>query len=155
MSRYCPLTESKVLYLQCLECEDKACRKIGTDNNMFYCIVTGSYSSIDYQVFCKKMDHLLKNTPNVCIVYGLSNELGEHVRRYVGEHDCKSKEFGLDRNSYGNAAYIMRDREMCEYVSSQGKAGMVIFKDVSKNVEHSIKLAKEFNIDLRIVEYIA
>ena len=33
MAKYCPVIKQKVLYLTCLECEDKPCKQININNN--------------------------------------------------------------------------------------------------------------------------
>lgn len=33
MSQYCPLLKRNVVYLECLECEDKVCKEIPEDIN--------------------------------------------------------------------------------------------------------------------------
>ncbi len=34
MAKICPVTDEPVLYLECLECDDKVCKKIENENNM-------------------------------------------------------------------------------------------------------------------------
>lgn len=36
MAKVCPLTNEKVLYLECLECEEKECRKDTKHNTNLY-----------------------------------------------------------------------------------------------------------------------
>lgn len=33
MAKYCPIIKKKVLYLTCLECEDKPCKQVDINNN--------------------------------------------------------------------------------------------------------------------------
>lgn len=33
MARFCPITQETVIYLECLECDDKRCRNMGTPNS--------------------------------------------------------------------------------------------------------------------------
>ena len=32
MSKYCPISQHNVVYLECLECEEKPCKKLNSNN---------------------------------------------------------------------------------------------------------------------------
>jgi hypothetical protein len=124
-------------------------KKIENDK-MFKLIVAGGRDFNDYDLLKSKLDKLLQNKTDVEIVCGKARGADSLGERYGKEMGYPIKEFPANWNKYGKSAGYIRNKEMAEYAD-----GCVCFWDgKSKGTGHMIDLAKEKNLDLRVVNYI-
>ncbi len=140
--------------MESLECQDKMRGETSSviKSDVFYCIVVGSRSFNDYDFLCQKLDHILKNQKKICIISGGAAGADSLAKKYALEKNYIFKEFPANWKLYGNMAGLIRNRKMCEYALSQGKCGMIAFWDgQSKGTMHDINLAKEYDIDNRVI----
>lgn len=79
-----------------------------------------------------------------------ADKLGEFIANHFGS-DLKRYEARWDE--FGQMAGFMRNEQMAQYTSEM-KGGCIVFWDgVSKGSKHMIKIAKEYNIDCKVVNY--
>lgn len=147
MARYCIARNGPALYLDCQECTEKLCE-------YFFCLVVGSRNFSDYEFMKKKLDHLLKNQPNVVIVSGGARGADFLAERYAKEKGYPLKVFPANWNALGKSAGYIRNEEMHSYISKAEKRGCVAFWDgKSKGTKHNFELVKKYNNPLRVIRY--
>ena len=67
MSKFCPIQNRKVVYLDCQECEDRACEQfiyrpeVVEENEQFHVIIAGTRTFNNYGLFQNKCSYLLKS----------------------------------------------------------------------------------------------
>lgn len=117
----------------------------------FRIIITGSRNFKDYELLSAKMDILLKNkkeTHKITVVSG-----GSKGADKLGEKYAQLRNYGIVRykamwTKYGSVAgYLQHNIMACN------SDAMVAFWSGTKGTEHMIKIAKLYNLELRIVNY--
>jgi hypothetical protein len=109
----------------------------------FKVIVAGSRGFVDYQFLKYKLDKLLINKSDVCIISGGAK--GADTK----EHDMHLLIFKAGWDRYGKSAGYKRNTLMAK----QADACVVFWDGKSKGSKHMIDIAKEFEIPVRVVEY--
>ena len=120
---------------------------------MFYLLICGSRNYHNYLEFKKITDFALKNQKDVVIVSGGANGADKLAEKYCFEKNIKIIVFNAEWNKYGKSAGFKRNAEMINFIKEKEKNGVLAFWDMeSKGTEHSIKLARKENIDVRIFD---
>lgn len=112
-------------------------------------IVAGSREFNDYPSLKKKLDHYLSNTnkSEVEIMCGMARGADLLGKKYAEENGISVKEFPADWETYGKSAGYIRNSEMAEYSTH-----LVLFWDgKSKGSKHMLDLAKQRNLNIRVV----
>jgi len=117
---------------------------------MFKLIVAGGRDFNDYDLLESKLDKLLTNKTDVEIVCGKARGADSLGELYARNKGYGVAEFPADWNKYGKSAGYIRNKEMAEYAD----ACVCFWDGISKGTGHMIDLAKEKNIDLRVISYI-
>ncbi len=153
MSRYCPLSDSQVVYLKCMECGNRVCEN---ENQMFHCIVAGTRTFADYKLLSQKLDTILQNySPNMIeIIHGGAKGADELASRYAKEKGIRCKTIFAKWNKYGKSAVPIRNEQMHEYVKNFDKRGCVLFWDgKSPGTKNNIALAIKHSTPYRIINF--
>ena len=117
-----------------------------SDVETFYCLIVGSRSFSDYELFAAKCDLLLRNWGSIVIVSGGARGADALAKRYAMDRGYCYKEFPADWNTYG------RNRAMHEYISTHVNRGVIAFWDgKSRGTSQSFSLAKSYSNPLRVV----
>ena len=89
-----------------------------SDVETFYCLIVGSRSFSDYELFVAKCDLLLRNWGSVVIVSGGARGADALAKRYAVDRGYCYMEFPADWDTYGRRAGYIRNRAMHEYIST-------------------------------------
>lgn len=155
MAKYCPFKDGPSLSQDCIECDDKICRK-----NIFCCVIAGTRTYNNWEEFMQKMDAVLRNKDpkSVMIVTGGARGADAMAERYAKMRGTYLRVMPADWSKdpatgrVNKAAGYLRNRAMHEYASRFPDRGCVIFWDgKSKGTSHSIGLAREFGTQLRVI----
>lgn len=123
-----------------------------SDVETFYCLIVGSRSFSDYELFAAKCDLLLRNWGSVVIVSGGARGADALAKRYAMDRGYCYKEFSADWNTYGRRAGYIRNRAMHEYISTHVNRGVIAFWDgKSRGTSQSFSLAESYSNPLRVV----
>ena len=115
----------------------------------FKVIVAGSRKFVDYNLLEYKLDKLLINKSDVCIISGGAKGADTLGERYAKEKSLDIVVIEADWNRYGKSAGYKRNIVMAK----QADACVVFWDGKSKGSKHMIDIAKEFEIPVRVVEY--
>lgn len=106
--------------------------------------------SLTIKTFCRERN--LKST-DIQIVSGGAkgaDSLGEYFAKF---HNIEIKQFLPDWKRYSKLAGFQRNEQMAQYVSSMNGGCIVFWDGVSNGSKHMIKMAKEYNLDYKVVNY--
>lgn len=92
-----------------------------SDVETFYCLIVGSRSFSDYELFIAKCDLLLRNWGSVVIVSGGARGADALAKRYAVDRGYCYMEFPADWDTYGRRAGYIRNRAMHEGRSASFK----------------------------------
>jgi len=115
----------------------------------FKVIVAGGREFLDYELVKNKLDSILKNQSDIEIVSGKQRGADTLGENYAKEKGYKVESFPPDWDSYGKSAGYRRNKQMAEYAD----ACVCFWDGKSKGTRNMIKLAKEYKLELRIVQY--
>ena len=116
---------------------------------MFRIIVAGSRDFTNYKLMQQKLDHLLQNKSNICIVSGAAKGADKLGERYARDRQLQLKQFFANWNLYGKSAGYKRNEKM-----AQNADALVAFWDgKSRGTMHMIDLAKKYNLAVRVVRF--
>jgi hypothetical protein len=116
---------------------------------MFKVIIAGGRDFNDYELLCKKCDHMLSEQSDIEIVSGKARGADSLGERYAKERGYNVKEFPAQWDMFGKSAGYRRNAEMADYADA-----LIAFWDgESKGTNHMINLAKEKNIKIKVVNY--
>jgi len=112
--------------------------------------IVGSRTFKNYKLVCTEIDKLTKFglcSINKIISGGAvgADSLGE---KYANEHNIMTMIFKPDWKKYGKAAGFIRNEDIiknCDFV-------LAFWCNNSKGTEHSIKLAKQYNKGLKVID---
>ena len=112
-------------------------------------IIAGSRTFSDYQLLKDYCDHVLQNTDEVEIVSGGAAGADRLGERYAKEKGYPVAHFPALWDTFGKGAGYIRNREMAYYADA-----LIAFWDgVSPGTKSMIKLAKEFDLEIKIKIY--
>lgn len=121
---------------------------------MFACLVTGSRCFDDVVLLFDKLDHFLQRQEEVLIVHGGAIGADSIAAQYAEYRGLETKVFLPDWEGLGKKAGFVRNKEMIDFISKYPDKGCVVFWDgESKGTAHTIKLAKEYGIPLRVIKF--
>lgn len=80
-----------------------------SDVETFYCLIVGSRSFSDYELFVAKCDLLLRNWGSVVIVSGGARGADALAKRYAVDRGYCYMEFPADWDTYGRRAGYIRN----------------------------------------------
>ena len=150
MAKYCPEKDGPALYLECQECEGKACIKKHVEP--FYCLVVGSRSFDDYSLLKQKLDKLLANQSNIIIVSGGAEGTDNLAERYAKDKGYEIIIMPADWKTNGKKAGYIRNEKMHCFISEKENRGCVAFWDgKSRGTQHSFKLALKYHNPIRLI----
>jgi len=117
---------------------------------MFKVIVAGSRTFENYELLCEKLDYFLqnKNKKEIEIISGTTRGADRLGERYCKSRGLTLTQFPADWNRYGKKAGYLRNEEMAKYAD----ACVCFWNGKSKGTEHMIKLAKNHNLNLKIIK---
>tara|TARA_R100001132_G_C3271943_1_gene94032 strand:+ start:1024 stop:1380 length:357 start_codon:yes stop_codon:yes gene_type:complete len=115
----------------------------------FNVIVAGSRDFVDYNLLEYKLDKLLIDRSDVCIISGGARGADTLGERYAKEKSLDILIIKADWNRYGKSAGYKRNTVM----AAQADGCVVFWDGISKGSKHMIDIAKEFKIPVRVVEY--
>lgn len=126
-----------------------------SDMGTFYCLIVGSRSFSDYELFTAKCDLLLRNWGSVVIVSGGAQGADALAKRYAADRGYRYREFPADWDTYGRRAGYIRNRAMHEYISTHVNRGVIAFWDgKSRGTHQSFSLAESYSNPLRVVRVV-
>jgi len=112
-------------------------------------IIAGSRDFDDYELLRKYCDHVLQNQKEIEIVSGTAKGADQLGERYAKERGYSVKQFPADWDKHKRSAGYIRNEEMAKY----GDALIAFWNGHSKGSEHMIKLAKQYDLMIRIFNY--
>jgi len=115
----------------------------------FKVIVAGSRDFVDYNLLEYKLDKLLIDRSDVCIISGGARGADTLGERYAKEKSLDIVIIKADWDKYGKSAGYKRNTIM----AAQADGCVVFWDGISKGSKHMIDIAKEFEIPVRVVEY--
>ncbi len=118
-------------------------------NFMFKVIVAGGRDFNDYPLLEKKLDRLLENMPNVEIVSGLAKGADSLGLKYASQKNLPVIKFPANWREYGTMAGYERNIQMADYAD----ACVCFWNGKSRGTKHMIRIARKFNLQLRIIKY--
>lgn len=158
MAKICPETNEKVLYAECLECEERGgCNLPGIKKEFFALLIVGSRSITDYRLVRDKIDKLIapiRDKYRFIVVSGGARGVDSLAKDYARENGMEFHEMPADFDRYGKRAGYIRNEEMHRFISGYKHRGCVAFwsgKPESKGTLHSIELASKYNNPIRFV----
>ena len=156
MAKTCPVTNGTVLYIDCLDCEEKDQCK-GTDERpTFALLVVGSRSITDYAFVKEKLDKMLcemKKSHRILIVSGGAKGADSLAERYARESGFDLKVMPAEWDKYKKAAGYLRNSDMHRFIAGFPDRGCVAFWDgSSKGTLHSLQLARKYDNPLRFID---
>lgn len=126
---------------------DKICKQ-SIPQNAFRIIVAGSRGFTNYELLEKKLDHLLKNRPEVEIVSGGANGADKFGEIYAKKRNLALRVFPADWDKHGKSAGYKRNVEMAEYAD----AAVVFWDGQSKGSKHMIDIAESKELPTRVIK---
>ena len=146
MAKYCKLKGGPALYLECKECDERACEQEDkTENITHRIIIAGTRDFDDYQVVRKLMSLHFAKIPadQIEIISGGASGADKLGEQFAKRNDLKLTIFPADWEKYGKAAGPIRNKQMADYASER-KGYLVAFWDgKSRGTENMIQQAKE------------
>ena len=119
---------------------------------MFYCLVVGSRSFIDYELLVRTLDKLLINQKEVTIISGGAKGTDTLAEQYAVSKGYDCIVFNADWSRYGKSAGIIRNQQMHNYIAQYKNRGCVAFWDgQSKGTYSNFELARKYDNPLRII----
>jgi len=112
-------------------------------------IIAGGRYFDDYDLLKKKVDSILKNATNIEIISGMASGADTLGLNYGKENGYKVIEMPANWDQYGNSAGYRRNEDM----ASIADACIVFWDGKSKGSGHMIDLARQYNLQLRIIRY--
>lgn len=123
-----------------------------TTISVFYCLIVGSRTFTDYELFSRKVDYLLQNYKDIVIVSGGAKGADTLAKKYAKERKYKYIEFPADWNTYGKSAGYIRNEQMHKFLFEHNPRGCIAFWDgKSKGTKHNFGLVKKYNTPIKIV----
>lgn len=116
---------------------------------MFKVIVAGGRDFNDYPLLEQKLDKLLENKSDVEIVSGLARGADSLGLKYASQKNLPVKKFPANWNENGTMAGYERNIQMADYAN----ACICFWNGKSRGTKHMIRMAREFNLQLRIINY--
>ncbi len=115
---------------------------------MFRVIIAGSRDFDDYSLLKTKMDGLLRNKDDVCVVCGEARGADTLGRRYAEERGYQILSFPANWSKHGRKAGYLRNIEMAE----NADALVAFWNGESHGTKHMIDTAKRYGLQIRIIE---
>lgn len=112
-------------------------------------IIAGGREFNDYNKLRSYCDHLLQNQVVVEIVSGTARGADLLGEKYANERGYQITRFPANWDEYGKSAGYIRNEEMAKY----GDALIAFWDGKSRGTEHMIKLAKQYNLKVKICRY--
>ena len=112
--------------------------------------VVGSRNFNDYELFKKIMDEFLQNFEKVEFISGGAKGADALAERYAKENNIPITIFYPNWKKYKKAAGYIRNKKIWE----EADLGIAFWDGKSKGTTHSFKLAKKFNKDLYVFDFI-
>jgi hypothetical protein len=119
------------------------------ENNSFKVIVAGGRDFFDYNLLKSKLDIILSKKDKVTIVSGNAKGADSLGERYAKENGILVSYFPALWNQHGTKAGFIRNEEMAKYAD----ACVCFWDGESSGTKDMIRLAKEYNLKLRIINY--
>ncbi len=116
---------------------------------MFKVIVAGGRDFNNYSLLKETLDKLLINKTNVEIVTGLARGADSLGLKYALETNREVKKFPANWEQFGTMAGYQRNFQMAEYAD----AAICFWNNKSRGTKHMIRIAKENNLEVRIIKY--
>jgi hypothetical protein len=122
------------------------------DKEIYKVIIAGGREFSDYELLKKKCNYFLqkkKDTHRVIIVSGTASGADSLGERYAQEEGLSIERYPANWNKYGKSAGYKRNVQMANASDT-----LIAFWDgKSRGTEHMINIAKERNLNVRIVRY--
>ncbi len=120
--------------------------KISKDNRV---IIAGSRTcpEKDHKLF-DKVYRILKNLDNIEIVSGTARGADRFGEWLAQECGYKLTKFPADWDKHGKSAGYIRNKEMSEYATHL----IALWDGQSKGTQHMLKLAKDKDLKVRVIE---
>jgi len=112
-------------------------------------IVAGGRFFNDYELLKKKLDHILKNFSNIEIISGAAKGADNLGELYAKEKGYNIIRMPADWDKYGKGAGYRRNEDM----ASIADCCVCFWDGKSKGTNHMINLAKQYDLQLRIIRY--
>jgi len=112
-------------------------------------IIAGGRYFDDYDLLKKKVDSILKKSTNIEIISGMATGADSLGLNYAKEKGYKTIEMPANWDKYGKSAGYRRNEDM----ASIADACIIFWDGESKGTKHMIDLAKQYNLQLRIIKY--
>ena len=148
MSRYCPCKDGQALYLDCQEC-DNDCEK-------FYCLIVGTRTFTDYDLFKQVVNHMLIkiDKKDIVIISGGARGTDSLAKQYANENGYKYYEFKADWERYGKSAGYRRNVDMQAYISHFTRRAIIAFWDgESKGTKQNFDIAEKYDNKIVTIKY--
>ena len=114
-------------------------------------IIAGSRTFSDYPLLEKKLNFLFsrKKKEEITIISGTANGADRLGERYANENNISVERYPADWNKYGRSAGYKRNLQM----ANNADALVAFWDGVSKGTNHMIDIAKEKQLQVRVVIY--
>jgi len=112
-------------------------------------IIAGGRFFDDYDLLKKKVDSILKECTNIVIVSGMAKGADTLALNYAKEKGYNTIEMPANWDKYGKSAGYRRNEDMARI----SDACIVFWDGKSKGTGHMINIAKNYNLQLRIIRY--
>jgi len=120
-------------------------------------IIAGSRKFNDYEKMLKTLDELGINLINTIdpieIVSGHASGADSLGERFAKAYNYPLKIFQADWDKYGRAAGPVRNEQMAKYAAEADRGILIAFPiGISKGTRNMIKLAKQYGLEVEVVE---
>lgn len=116
---------------------------------MYKVIIAGGRDFENYETLSKICDEYLKDRKNIQIISGSARGADSLGEKYAIERRFSLIKVPAKWDVYGKSAGYRRNEEMVQMANC-----LIAFWDgKSKGTNHTIKLAKKYKLDLKIINY--
>lgn len=125
------------------------------EENEFFCLIVGSRTFVDYELFCKKVDKLLQNKvhKSIVIVSGGAEGADSLAEKYADEKGYQCLVFQAAWKEEGKKAGRIRNEKMHKFISQKADRAVIAFwNGHSVGTTHSFEFAEKYGNQIRIIK---
>lgn len=116
-------------------------------------IVAGSRNFQDYELLKETLVKYIGSDKNITIVSGCAKGADSLGEQFSMEYKLHCMKFPAAWNLYGKSAGYKRNVQMAKYANLEYGVLFAFWDGVSKGTEHMINIAKEYGLEIHIVNY--
>lgn len=116
-------------------------------------IIAGSRGFNDYALLKRKLNELLDFDDDITIISGTANGADSLGEKFAYEYDLTLVKMPANWAVHGKGAGYIRNEQMAAYASRQNGKLIAFWDGESKGTVHMIKLARKYNLEVKVIFY--